>query len=56
VLAFLGLEDYEMQDVKPFNQGKYKKESETELKQELAKIFKPYNDRLYAFLGEDFGW
>lgn len=56
VLEFLNVEPYILNDAKPKNVGSYNKENQTELRQELQQYFKPYNDRLYSFLGEDFGW
>jgi hypothetical protein len=66
-LAFLGLPTLEIQANKEYRQyrlpqkaGYLNKERQPEMKSEtrqyLLDYFKPYNARLYEFLGRDFGW
>lgn len=55
-LDFLGLpSNYLGQDYKPFNDAKYAKMA-PETRERLITHFKPYNARLYDYLGRDFGW
>jgi len=43
------------QKYKPFNDAKYTKMA-PETRARLVEYFKPYNARLYDYLGQDFGW
>ena len=55
-LDFLGLpSSYLKQEYKPFNDAKYAKMAPA-TRERLLAYFKPYNDRLYDYLGRDFGW
>ena len=56
VLEFLGLDNNELSRIKAENPGSYKKDNNAQIKEQLNKYFKPYNQRLYEFLGEDLGW
>ena len=56
ILEFLGINPYSLKTMKPKNVGKYKKENNIELRQELQNYYQPYNERLYEFLGEEFSW
>lgn len=38
------------------NQGSYEKEMNPETRRRLAEFFGPHNQRLYEYLGTDFGW
>ena len=42
-------------EYKTFNDGKYAKMA-PETRARLVEYFKPYNARLYEYLGRDFGW
>jgi len=52
---FLGISEFEVKNFGKFQSGEYKKMSEY-TRQKLDEFFKPYNQRLYKFLGTDFGW
>ena len=55
-LDFLGLpSSYLKQEYKPFNDAKYAKMAPA-TRERLLAYFKPYNTRLYDYLGRDFGW
>lgn len=55
-LDFLGLpSSYLKQEYKPFNDAKYAKMAPA-TRERLLAYFKPFNTRLYDYLGRDFGW
>lgn len=55
-LDFLDLpSSYLKQEYKPFNDAKYAKMAPA-TRERLLAYFKPYNARLYDYLGRDFGW
>jgi hypothetical protein len=55
-LDFLGLPSSHLkQEYKPFNDAKYAKMAPA-TRERLLAYFKPYNTRLYDYLGRDFGW
>lgn len=56
VLTFLDLDPHALRSVKVINKGDYAKQDHRELRQELQDIYRPYNERLYEFLGRDLGW
>ena len=56
VLTFLGLPDWEPSVYKRFNVGSYSKKMPDKTRQDLVEYFAPYNQRLYNYLGMDFGW
>jgi hypothetical protein len=55
-LAFLGLDDVPIADMKPRNAGEYDRSLTLPICDELEAFFKPHNRRLFEFLGRDFGW
>lgn len=55
VLNFLNLPDWEYEDIKTLNQRSYP-QLEPKLRTRLRNYFQPYNEKLYDFLGIDFGW
>ncbi len=58
-LDFLDLPDWEPEasDLgQKRNTGKYEQEMDPVIRQRLESYFEPYNQRLYDFLGVDFGW
>jgi hypothetical protein len=55
-LAFLGLDDVPIADMKPRNAGEYDRLLTMPICDELEAFFKPHNRRLFEFLGRDFGW
>lgn len=55
VLKFLNLTSYALENYKKFRSRKYDKMyPETRLR--LKEFYKPYNEKLYKYLGRDFGW
>ena len=55
-LDFLGIPSSHLEQAyKPFNDAKYAKMA-PETRERLLTYFKPYNARLYDYLGRDFGW
>ena len=56
VLDFLGLPEWEPEEPKVKNQGGYTERMKPETREKLREYFEPYNQRLYEYLGKDFGW
>jgi len=54
VLTFLNL-PYKKIKFEKQNVGKYE-QMDKKIRKELLEFFKPHNERLYQFLGKDFGW
>jgi hypothetical protein len=59
VLDFLGVPSWEpeasmLSDKR--NAGKYERRMDSALRRRLEEFFEPHNQRLYEYLGEDFGW
>ncbi|MFX1500829.1 MAG: sulfotransferase domain-containing protein [Promethearchaeota archaeon] len=55
VYDFLNIPRFKHQKFKKIFSRTYQKMNE-ETKQELVKYFKPYNEKLYEYLNENFGW
>lgn len=55
VLNFLDLPAWEPKEYKEYNAGYYSK-IELSTREKLINYFEPYNQRLYKYLGTDFGW
>lgn len=55
VYQFLGLPDYQPVHIEETNPSDAVDVSD-ELRDELRRFFRPHNERLYEFLGRDFGW
>ena len=55
VLDFLGLDPFTLPDLKPRNAGSYRK-NDPAIEAQLYDFFEPHNERLFDYLGEDFGW
>jgi hypothetical protein len=55
VIAHLGLPDWSPAEFREYNAGRYP-EMSPELARWLKDYFEPHNARLYALLGEDWGW
>lgn len=56
---FLGLPEWEPEGWElgeKINKGKYKEGMSPEMRRKLEEYFAPHNQRLYEYLGEDFGW
>jgi len=57
VLEFLGLPEFHLESYGASNSGRYGREEMTErTREQLREFFEPHNQRLYRFLGRDFGW
>jgi hypothetical protein len=56
VLDFLGLPDWEPQATEIRNKGHYEQEMNSATRRWLEDYFRPHNQRLYEYLGVDFGW
>jgi len=54
-LQFLELPNYELEEFKKFNAGKYS-DMKKETRKLLNEYFKPHNEELYKFLGTNFDW
>ncbi len=50
VTNFLNLEKYKLQNINPYNVGKYQKNGYSNLRDTLADFYKPYNKELYNLL------
>jgi hypothetical protein len=55
VTRFLDIPDWQLKDNRSHNAGKYQ-EMDPKTRQELNAYFKPYNQQLYDYVGQDFGW
>lgn len=53
--AFLDVQDWTLNTFTPFNQARYD-DMHPDTRARLSAHFAPHNQRLYALLGEDFGW
>ena len=56
VLAFLDMPGRRLEERKRHNVGKYTEPMAEETRQDLMDYFRPQNEKLYEFLGRDFGW
>lgn len=59
VLDFLDLPDWEPEASElrdKVNKGKYEERMDPAIRRRLEEYFEPHNQRLYEFLGVDFGW
>jgi len=55
-LKFLNLPNWEIRKYEKYNVTDKKPFLESTMKKKLINYFKPHNERLYQFLGRDFGW
>lgn len=55
VIQFLGLPDWQVKDFRKANVGYYSK-MDTVMRNRLIDYFAPHNQRLYEYLGINFGW
>ena len=55
-LSFLGIPHYELKSYQQYNSSSYEQKIDSETFSYLSNLFKPYNKKLFEFLGEDFGW
>jgi hypothetical protein len=56
VLEFIGLEQLNQISVIDENLEKDSEVIESGLRKELVEFFRPFNEKLYQFIGQDFGW
>jgi len=56
VLGFLDLPEWEPKNVPVRNKGSYTQPMSPETRERLREYFEPHNQRLYDYLGLDFGW
>jgi hypothetical protein len=56
VLDFLGLPEWKPETLPEVNEGDYSENIEPETREKLHNYFEPHNQRLYEYLGVDFGW
>ena len=55
-LEFLGLPTPAVESYPKHNAGGYEEEMDPAMRRRLVEDFKPHNQRLYEYLGTDFGW
>jgi hypothetical protein len=55
VLKFLNLSKWKLKEYRKYNPSQYQK-MKTSTRKYLIEFFKPHNQRLYEYLGRDFGW
>ena len=55
IFKFLNLSSFELKQEERWNVGKYEK-MKTSTRKILVDYFKPYNERLYKLLGQNFSW
>jgi len=53
---FIGLPEFELHDAARKNTGPYSAPMDERSRDFLTELFRPYNRRLFEFLGEDWGW
>jgi len=53
---FVGLPPCQLAHYAPKNPGRYRQPMEDRCRNYLTDFFRPYNRRLFEFLGEDWGW
>lgn len=56
VAEFLGLPPHNFDAPQRRNTGHYTEPMDTQCREYLTELFRPYNRRLFEFLGEDWGW
>lgn len=55
VLRFLGLPEWAPKGYRQYNAGGYSS-LDLSMRKRLVEYFRPHNQRLYEYLGRDFGW
>ena len=55
VLDFLNLEPWTLKEYRKYNVGRYSQMSPTTRKK-LGDFFKPYNDKLFKLIGQEYRW
>ena len=56
VLDFLDLPPWEPEALEVRKKGSYEQKMDPDIRQRLEEYFEPHNQRLYKYLGVDFGW
>lgn len=56
ICAFLGLPEHDFSTTERFNSGGYGGDMDDDCREYLTDFFRPYNRRLFDYLGEDWGW
>ncbi len=56
IAHYLGLPQHQFVSAKTFNKGHYTEPMEARCRNYLTDLYRPYNRRLFEFLGEDWGW
>lgn len=56
ICEFIGLPPYELKNSTPLNTGGESDPMDSRCREYLTDLFRPYNRRLFNFLGEDWGW
>jgi hypothetical protein len=56
VLEFLRLPEWKLDQYSKSNHSPSYMDMNTDTKVQLSEYFRPYNERLYEYLGVDFGW
>ncbi|MEJ7841875.1 MAG: sulfotransferase domain-containing protein [Rubrobacter sp.] len=56
VLDLLDLPEWEPETWETRNKGSYEQRIDSDTRQRLSRYFAPHNERLYDYLGIDFGW
>ena len=56
ISTFIGLPEHDFVNLERKNTGHYTEPMEERCRDYLTELFRPYNHRLFAFLGEDWGW
>lgn len=56
IFNFLGIDQAPIKAAKKHNTGNYKTSLEPVMRAKLAELYRPYNEKLFAFLGKQFNW
>lgn len=56
IFDFLGVEAVEIKAAKKHNTGNYKSKMDPDLRKKLHELYRPYNDKLFEYLGKKFDW
>ena len=56
IFRFLGLDDYHVENLGVMRKGVYEREAHSSVLEKLDRFYDVHNDKLYALLGQDFGW
>ena len=56
VIKFLGLQEYDFNISKIYNQGRYANDIDKQTRDRLHEFYAPYNEKLYRHVDRDFHW